>query len=178
MNAPFFPPLTHPESAERSNTDPCVFGPLADSGLDPFEEGLLPLLRHLICACRVPQSQSWHRAFVIAGESMGEVQGLAVAHGLWPLVQAVHRHRGRGFQCHDPLDIDRRTLLTRDEEHLLRALHHMRRDQTPAARDAVEDLCGGQMDPDVIRAGLSFAHRFPSGARARLRAGPGLRLVG
>jgi hypothetical protein len=57
-------------------------------------------------------------------------------------------------------------------------LHHMRRDHTAKARDAVEALTHGQMNPDLIRASLSFADRFPSGARQRLRGTPALRVVG
>ena len=81
------------------------------------------------------------------------------------------------FAFNDPLDLDTRDLLTADEAQFIAMLHHMRRDETGKARDAVDALTRGQMDPDLIRAGLSFADRFPSGARHRLRGTPDLRVV-
>jgi hypothetical protein len=39
----------------------------------------------------------------------------------------------------------------------------MRRSQTPKARETVLRLSASTMDPDVIRANLSFAARFPAG---------------
>jgi len=151
--------------------------PLGAQGFDPFEERLLAVLRHLLTAAALPQSQAWHRAFVIAAENWGEQQGLAVAHALWPVVREVLALRGGAFAFNDPLDLDSREVLSPDELLLLAMLHHMRRDQTGEGRDAVEALTQGQMDPDLIRAGLSFADRFPCGARQRLRPAPALRVV-
>lgn len=152
--------------------------PLAAYGFDPFEERLLSILRHLLTEALAPGAASWHRACVIAGETWGEQQGLAIPHALWPVVRELVALRGAGFAFNDPLDIDMRGLVTVDESQLLAMLHHMRRDETRPARDAVETLTEGRMDPDLIRAGLSFADRFPSGARQRLRGHPGLRVVG
>ncbi|MEO1109921.1 MAG: hypothetical protein AAFX90_18555 [Pseudomonadota bacterium] len=52
----------------------------------------------------------------------------------------------------------------------------MRRDITPLAREAVEDLTLGQLDPDVIRTGLTFANRFPAGNRPCAKPAPATRL--
>ncbi|WP_415918955.1 hypothetical protein [Tateyamaria sp. SN6-1] len=57
-------------------------------------------------------------------------------------------------------------------------LHHMRRDNTDKARDAVELLTHGRMDPDVIRTGLALAARFSAGAPALSAKRPALRVVG
>lgn len=152
--------------------------PLVAYGFDPFEEKLLAILRHLVTEALAPGQASWHRAFVIAGETWGEQQGLAVAHALWSVVRELIALRGAEFAFNDPLDIDMRGLVTVDESQLLAMLHHMRRDETAAARDAVEELTHGRMDPDLIRAALAFADRFPSGARQRLRGHPPLRVVG
>jgi len=151
--------------------------PVASFGFDPFETRLLAVTRHLVTTSRAPDSQAWHRGFVIAAETWGEAQGLAVAYALWPVVREVLALRGDDFACNDPLDLDTRDLLTADEAQFLAMLHHMRRDETNRARDAVDALTLGRMDPELIRAGLSFSDRFPSGARQRLRGAPALRVV-
>jgi len=152
--------------------------PLVAFGFDPFETRLVSIMRHFVTAANAPGSQAWHRAFIIAAENWGEAHGLAVAHTLWPVVREVLELRSGDFTSNDPLDLDTRDLLSADEAQFIAMLHHMRRDDTAKARDAVEALTHGQMDPDLIRAGLSFADRFPSGARQRLRGAPALRVVG
>lgn len=151
--------------------------PLVTFGFDSFEVRLVSVMRHFVTAANAPGSQAWHRGFVIAAENWGETHGLAVAHALWPVVREVLALRQGDFAFNDPLDLDTRDLLTADEAQFIAMLHHMRRDETGKARDAVDALTRGQMDPDLIRAGLSFADRFPSGARHRLRGTPSLRVV-
>ncbi|ATF17199.1 hypothetical protein PhaeoP128_00539 [Phaeobacter gallaeciensis] len=136
---------------------------LADLGLDMFEVALLPQLRHFTTCLQTPQSQAWQLAYRSAAERWGETFGLAVAHALFKVVRCLHDLRGDHYVGHDALTLETRTVVTLDEAAFLRMLHHMRRDETPAARDAVADLSGGWMDPHVIRAALSFADRFPAG---------------
>lgn len=154
--------------------------PLSFCGLDDFEEGLLPILRHFMMALTDPDCQAWQYAFRIATERWGETLGLAVAHALFRLVQHTFKARRQPFECIDPMTIDRRAFVTRDEQAFLQMLHHMRRDETPRAREAVANVTGCTMDPDVIRSGLSFADRFPAGLRERRKVGqkPNLRVVG
>jgi hypothetical protein len=68
-----------------------------------------------------------------------------------------------GLNFHDPLSLEDRAFVISDERVLIDMLHHMRRDETPAARDVVEMLTLGCMGPDIIRTGLSFANRFSCG---------------
>lgn len=136
---------------------------LALCDLDPFEEGLLPVLRHFLQCLAQPERQSWQFAYQIAVERWGESQGLPIAHALFKLVQFTLKARRVGFDTIDPLELDDRAFVTRDEQAFLQMLHHMRRDETPRARQAVANVTGCTMDPDVIRAGLSFADRFPAG---------------
>ncbi|TNJ43011.1 hypothetical protein [Phaeobacter sp. B1627] len=152
--------------------------PLAAFEFDEFETRLLAPMRHFLTASAAPGCQAWHRAFVIAAENWGETHGLAVAYALWPVLRETHALLGSELSYNDPLDMDMRGLLTPDEARLLYMLHHMRRDETAQARDAVEALSRGRLEPELIRAGLSFADRFPCGARHRLRGTPLLRLVG
>ncbi|NKX72185.1 hypothetical protein HGE74_08910 [Rhodobacteraceae bacterium R_SAG1] len=141
--------------------------------LDPFEAGMLPVLRHLLTSLQVPESQAWQHAFQIAAERWGASFGLGVAQALVPVVARLHALRGQGVELHDPLDLDQRDRLSADEAALLLVLHHMRRDQTSQARDALADLLMGRMDADLIRAALGFAHRFPAAERAEhLQAAP------
>ncbi|AUQ55521.1 hypothetical protein [Phaeobacter inhibens] len=159
---------------------------LADLGLDTFEGALLPQLRHFTTCLQSPQSQAWQLAYRSASERWGETFGLAVAHALFKVVRCLHDLRGEHYRGHDALTLATRAVVTADEAAFLRMLHHMRRDDTPAARDAVADLTGGWMDPHVIRAALSFADRFPAGkanpaqrpqARAQPDQPPRLRVV-
>ncbi|MEL6171272.1 MAG: hypothetical protein AAFR02_04570, partial [Pseudomonadota bacterium] len=50
--------------------------------------------------------------------------------------------------------------VSEDERILLTMLHHMRRDQTARARDALGALTGSRMSPDLIRASLTFSNRY------------------
>ncbi|NIZ13647.1 hypothetical protein [Phaeobacter sp. HF9A] len=151
--------------------------PLVTFGFDPFETRLIAVMRHFLTTAAAPGSQAWHRGFVVAAETWGETHGLAVAYALWPVVRELLALRGGDVAYKDPLDLDLRDFLSPDEAQFIAMLHHMRRDETPEARDAVEALTRGRMEPALIRAGLSFADRFPSGARNRLRGTPELRLV-
>lgn len=134
--------------------------------LDEFEEGLLPVLRHFMMALAEPERQTWQFAYKNAGERWGETLGLPVANALFKLVQFTAKARRVQFNAIDPLALEDRGFVTRDERAFLRMLHHMRRDETARAREAVADVTGCTMDPDVIRAGLSFADRFPAGQNA------------
>ncbi len=167
------PPLGLPQ-AQRDRM------PLAFCDLDAFEAGLLPVLRHFVLSLTRPESQSWQFAYKIAAERWGDSLGLPVAQSLFKLVQFILKARRVGFDAIDPLALEERDFVTRDEQALLQMLHHMRRDDTPRAREAVANVTGCTMDPDVIRAGLSFADRFPAGSVACRQRGqrPELRVVG
>lgn len=148
-------------------------------GLDEFERGVLHIARYFLEAHEAPETQSWHRAFLIAVECWGEPVGLSAAHALSKYAKAILRFRSDGLVFHDPLSEDAREFATDDEALTMAVLHYMRRDQTNYARDAVAALTHGQMDPDVIRTALSFANRFSAGEQPRRPQGrtPELRLV-
>lgn len=150
---------------------------LAAHGFDDFEAGLLPVLRQFLLSYETPESQAWQRAYMVAAERWGEAIGLPAAQALMKLLRAVLDSRDGQFSFTDPFDLDLRGTVTLDEAALLRMLHHMRRDQTAGAREAVADVTGGQMDPHVIRAGLAFAHRFSAGRAAARPETPRLRVV-
>ncbi|MGR3761626.1 hypothetical protein ACUXV3_16080 [Roseobacteraceae bacterium NS-SX3] len=161
-------------------TQPAAGGlPLAACGLDGFETALLPLLRHFMISLQQPGTQFWQHAFKIAAERWGSTFGLAAAQALFEVIRGVHGHRGAAFACHDPFRLETRQNLTADEAAFLQMIHSMRRDRTPAARVALAGVMAGRLDPDVIRAGLSFARRFPAGQGAQPPAAGGrLRVVG
>lgn len=136
-------------------------------GLDEFERWTLQIIRQFLVAHQNPESQTWHNAFLFAVERWGEPLGLAAAHLASKYVKAVLRFRGNGITFNDPLDVHIRDFATEDEALIMAVLHYMRRDQKSYARDAVAALTQGQMDPDVIRNGLSFAARFSVGTPPR-----------
>ena len=79
------------------------------------------------------------------------------------LLPALLEVRSDGFQTRDPCPLEARGTATQDEALGLTLIHQMRRDQTPKARETVLRHSAGTMDPDVIRADLSFAARCPAG---------------
>lgn len=110
----------------------------------------------------------------IAAEHWGEGLGLSVANALFRLVQFAVKARRANFEALDPLASAERSFVTRYELSFLRMLHHMRRDETRKAREAVTYVTGSTMAPDVIRSGLSFALRFSFGlAKGATGAHPG-----
>ncbi|WP_299423328.1 hypothetical protein [uncultured Shimia sp.] len=148
-------------------------------GCDDFEIGLLPVLRHLCVSAQSADPKSWSRAFDIAVERYGEAIGLPAAHGLHKIVLSVFACRAGGLEVKDPLDTEARKDITDDEVQMLSMVHHMRRDNSAAARSAVAFVTRGRMDPVLIRAGLTFANRFPAGVgrHARKVARPKLSVV-
>ena len=136
-------------------------------GLDQAEQGMLTVARHFLTSFARPESQAWIMAFGIAGERWGQSDGARLAQGMLRVLQAVTGCRGETpFRFSDPICARCRRQVTADEAALLSMLHHMRRDNTPAARQALAELTGGPMAPQVIRAGLSLAALFPALATA------------
>jgi hypothetical protein len=60
--------------------------PLDELLLDPFERGLLAIIRHLMIDIRDPSSRGWTSAFAIAAERWGQERGLSVAFSLVAVV--------------------------------------------------------------------------------------------
>lgn len=132
---------------------------------DDFELGLLAVFRHFTKTYESPENQSWELAYSVAAERWGERIGLSTAYALMKVIQAVNRCRPAGLEVQDPLSISAKNLATEDEIALIGMLHHMRRDETPQAREFVQILAFGRNDPAIIHAGLSFANRFSMGKR-------------
>lgn len=150
--------------------------PLTSLGLDPFEEGLLFVARHLMAGLQDGCPNAPLRAQKVATERWGEAIGLSAAHYLSNLLTSLIDCRDDDPDFRDPFALELRATVTDDEALLLTALHHMRRDQTPKARETVMLLSGGFMDPHLIRAGLSFAARFPAGTATPRKRTPAPRL--
>lgn len=145
---------------------------------DAFETGLLSVARYLFDALRCPETQAWHQAYSIASERWGDSIGLPAAHLLARFLRCVVHARDSGFDHLDPFCEHSRGYVSSDEVDLLYVIHFMRRDDTSMAREAVDVLTEGKLDPDVIRAGLTFANRFPAGTAQNERAsGVKLRVI-
>ncbi|MEM7314851.1 MAG: hypothetical protein AAF497_17035 [Planctomycetota bacterium] len=143
--------------------------PLSVLGADHFENTLLLIARPLLHAHSEPESQSWQHALTLSVERLGEVIGPKATFFLSKYIAALLRCLPEGVSYQEPFCETDRLLVTENEFHLIAVLHHMRRDRTNHARDAVAELTKGRMDPHFIRAGLKLANRFPAGtARACL----------
>ncbi|WP_299890251.1 hypothetical protein [uncultured Ruegeria sp.] len=153
--------------------------PNALRDFDDFERGLLPVMRHFILSFSEPTTQAWQHAYSVAIEKWGHDQGLNLAHLVFKVIKAALHCRTDGLAFKDPLSLEDRREVTCDERALLKMLHHMRRDETPAARDAVGQVTGGYPDAHLIQAGLTLASRFPiSGDHQRQSTRrPSLRVV-
>lgn len=152
----------------KLNVSPNTAGVIAveQLGFDPFEAGVLAITRHFMTGFDAPHLQAWQTGFAVAVERWGQDIGLNAAYAVLKLVQALRRAR-YDFEYNDPLCTNARVWVTADEARLMRMLHHMRRDQTNDARDTLDKLTKGRMDPQVIRAGLTLAARFGAGVPRR-----------
>jgi hypothetical protein len=136
--------------------------PVSTLGLDPFETGLLAVLRHFLTAFARPETHGWLTAFRLASERWGEVEGPKVAMGLLSVLQAMRGARRGDFDFANPLCVTCREQATMTEAAFLQMLQAMRRDRADLARDAVLILTEGTMHPSMIQAALAFAARHPA----------------
>ncbi|MEM8541373.1 MAG: hypothetical protein AAGF25_10505 [Pseudomonadota bacterium] len=128
--------------------------------IDDFELGLLTVARYFLDGLKTNSAENWQNAYIIASGRWGEHIGLTAAYYLWPLLRSVLNCNRGAFLFHDPRSVEMRSFATKDESLLVRAIHHMRRDQTPHARKAVLELCNGVIDPETVKAGLVLSARF------------------
>jgi len=128
--------------------------------LDAFERSLLPLIRRFVRTFESGDVVECCRTFDRAVEQWGEPIGLSIAHLLQKLILAIHKSRKCPLQCFYPRQRSDHGFVSEDERILLTMLHHMRRDQTARARDALGALTGSRMSPDLIRASLTFSNRY------------------
>ncbi|WP_395172698.1 MULTISPECIES: hypothetical protein [Roseibium] len=149
----------------------------ADLPIDDFEIALLPLLRHFTLTLSGEKPKGWQIAYGLAAERWGAPIGLSVAHEIGKLVAALETARGSFPKVQDPLCIDARLLVTLDEEYFLLMVHHMRRDETADAREAVWALTEGHTLAAFIRQALGFAARHSLVAPRVSRRRPILRIV-
>ncbi|MEL7175160.1 MAG: hypothetical protein AAGK28_01430 [Pseudomonadota bacterium] len=150
--------------------DRSASGPFAKLICDSFEADLLPVLRCLVASLSTADPTLWQKATSKSIEHWGDALGHPIAHRLGHLVIAVYRCREGKLDLQQPWAKDHDDAVTDDEVKLITMLHHMRRDEVADARRAVDDLTFGIMDPDVIRAGLSFATRFSCGRQGQQRS--------
>lgn len=151
---------------------------LSDLCIDEFERNVLKVLRHFFSDSTEHGQKAWLRFYSLAVEIWDERIGLPVAHQLAKLSFALEASRKDQLSFTDPFSLETRLYVTEDERDLIQMLHYMRRDQTGPARDAVSRITGGRMDPDLIRAALSFSRRFAKGCEMQSDpCGPNLRLV-
>ncbi|MEM6759026.1 MAG: hypothetical protein AAF601_06060 [Pseudomonadota bacterium] len=144
---------------------------------DRFERGVLIVARHFAAAFADPASFGWQKAYNVAADRWGDTLGLPVAHQMSKVMRAVVACRGDSLQISPPTGRETLGVVTDDEAMLIEMLHHMRRNNARAAREVASVLTHGTLDPEVIRAGLSFADRFAAGAPPQTRGRPALAVV-
>lgn len=146
--------------------------PVESLALDPFETGLLAVLRYFLTAFARPETQSWQTAFQIATERWGAARGPQIAMGLLAVLQTLRGARRGDVEFANPQCLTCRSYATGTEAAFMMMLQAMRRDRTDLARPAVLDLTEGTMDPGLIQAALAFAARFPADSLAMPRHNP------
>jgi hypothetical protein len=134
-------------------------------GLDPFETGLLAVLRHFLTAFARPETQAWQNAFALAAERWGAAPGPQIAMGLLPVLQSLRGARRGAFDFANPLCVTCREYVTGTEAAFMQMLQAMRRDRADLARGAVLILTEGTLDAGLIQAALAFAARYPAESR-------------
>jgi hypothetical protein len=143
---------------------------VAALGLDPFETGVLSLVRHLCVGFAEPASPGWRHALAIAAERWPRDDGGRIILDLLRVLDALAAVRRDSLRTMDPLSLTCRALATPDETALMHLIAAMRRDMTAAARREVGRLAHGRIDPDLIVAVLTFAAHCRAEAPAAWRA--------
>jgi len=136
--------------------------PLATLGLDPFETGVLAVIRHFLNTFTRPETQGWRSAYAIAAERWGEAEGLPIAPRALTVLDAVRQARRASFRFANPLCVTCRDLVTGEEAALMQMLHAMRRNRADLASSAALRLGEGRMDPALLVVALAFAARHPA----------------
>ncbi len=143
--------------------------------LDPMMKALLPVLRHFFSALNDPPSQGWRHGYEVAIGIWGQGRGLSIAHAVQKFTYDLMRCGETALHFNDPLDIYARPLLTPDERTVLLLLSYMRADNTGKAREVIEGLHQGMIDPILVRHGLALAAMMD--ATPARHAVPKLRVV-
>ncbi|MEL6467685.1 MAG: hypothetical protein AAFO78_02920 [Pseudomonadota bacterium] len=145
----------------KSDTNPTLLDALP---FDDFEKSLLPLVRHFVGTLETGDAIECCHIYDRAIQTWGDPVGLSIAHILQKLILALKRSRNCPLQCFYPAHCDDPKFISENERSLLTMLHHMRRDQTKGARDALDKLAFGKRDPKVIQTALTFSNRYAAGA--------------
>lgn len=150
---------------------------LPDLPIDAFETDLLLLLRHFTLSLSGKSRDGWQVAYAWSADRWGAPIGLAIAHEVSKLVSALEETRGTFPHVLDPDFTDTDLVVTKDEEQFLLVIHHMRREHTNAARDAVWTLTQGKSLASFIRQAHSFAAKHSLVAPQNAGHVPALRVV-
>lgn len=136
--------------------------PVAGSGLDEFEVGLLAVARHFIISFAAPDTQSWAVALAIASERWGISQGARAAVSMLTVIDAMRRARRSMFHFSDPHCPTCRDFMTPNERHLMQMIHTIRAGRVGDAQTEAMLLCEGAETTAVLQAAWGLAGLFPS----------------
>jgi hypothetical protein len=139
---------------------------LADMGPDDAEAGILTVARHFCATFACPESQSWSHALTIAQERFADQGGTALGMAVFDMVQALRMSRQAGFHFSDPLCMNCRLRVTRDEQNLLGLVQALRRGRQSDVAAHAMILCEGNDTAPLIAAAVRLICRLPKPVEA------------
>jgi hypothetical protein len=116
---------------------------VATSGLDPFEQAALGVLRFMASSFAHPASQHWMQAMHLSVHAWGPSRGPALCHTLLNVMNAMRSTRRPDFRFSNPACPVCREQLTQHERHLIVSIHHARRGERTALNATAAMLCCG-----------------------------------
>ena len=135
--------------------------PLSDLAPDEAEAGVLTIIRHFCATFANPAGQSWAHALTIAQERFADQGGSAFGMAVFDMAQALRMSRQAGFHFSDPLCLNCRLQVTRDEQNLLGLIQALRRGRPSDVAAHALILCEGNDTGPLIQATLRLLGRLP-----------------
>lgn len=127
------------------------------SGLDPFEQRLLELIRLKLAHLAGPRPRYSAEIKDIAADFFGAEAAPQLLDAVMHLVAVMAHARSGQFHYANPYCEGCARILTREEGHLLRLIHHARRGQKGLSYAQALMLCDTKPVTDVIRAAEELA---------------------
>ncbi|MEM9434616.1 MAG: hypothetical protein AAGA12_11905 [Pseudomonadota bacterium] len=134
---------------------------LADLGLDPVEEQLLAITRHVFQSFAVPGTQGWLNGLALAEQAFGH-DGPRLFARLVDALLAVRATRRSCFIFNSPMCPCCSKVVTEHERRLITALSAIRRGLIGRARTELMMLCEGAEAGAVIHALVALSRHLPT----------------
>lgn len=134
---------------------------LQDSGLDTFEINALEVMRLIFARMSGNTPRYTPEVEAVAETLFGRPHSALVVAGLTAFVQVMAMSRTQRFHYSNPFCAGCATIMTQNEGHLMRVLHHVRRGQSGRAMTHALLLCEARPVAGLLEAAHDIAALAP-----------------